>query len=901
MPRRPSRPSSRKSSKVAKSKPTKSRPGGNAGAEAKTYTHPEASSPLRPDIGVQHQFRKKKPPKTYRYDSSLSPALEWDENPARQRGEALIARILEARSVDDAKAAAEELRAMSGPFLNWAGKAERQAFEVPTLPLFVHERLSTKAILETVKRHARDKQVTLDFFGDPHRPIADQVLRAYEYRDDWVNRMILGDSLVVMNSLLEYEGLGGQVQMIYIDPPYGVKFGSNFQPFVRRRDVKHNEDDSITREPEMVQAYRDTWELGLHSYLTYMRDRLTTARSLLAPTGSLFVQISDDNLHHIRELLDEVFGPHNFAAVITFRTSVPLKSTGLASIADHVLWYYADSTRAKYRDLFTQREIGEGTVYTSLELPDGTRRRMTPEERQEPSLLPTEARVYCTENLVSSGYTPTCIFDFSYDGENYSPTSGKSWKTNRSGMEALAARKRLDASGETLRYVLYLDDYPVMKLTNIWSDLKGETDKLYVVQTPAKVIQRCMLMTTDPGDLVLDPTCGSGTTAFVAEQWGRRWITIDTSRVPLALARQRILTATYAWYELLEEARGPAGGFVYLAAENSRGEPVGGVVPHRTLKSVTTDEPPEEVVLVDKPQEVRGITRVAGPFTVEATIPVPVDYEGDGVEDSGATPDYADFVERMVEVLRRSPDLRLPGNVTVRLEQVRRPARTLSLSAEALVAGKPVAIVFGPEHGAVSEKLVFNAGSEARAKGYTHLYVFGFAIEPNAHQLVEQADAAVGVPATYVQATPDLVLGDLLKTMRSSQVFSVCGLPEVKVEKAGTPKGEPQQYQVTLLGLDTFDPATMDLDHAPGSDVPAWFLDTDYDATRCFRVCQAFFPKTGAWDNLKRALRAEYEESLWEHLSGTVSAPFEAGEQRQVAVKVIDERGNELLVVQELP
>ncbi len=439
-----------------------------------------------------------------------------------------------------------------------------------------------------------------------------------------------------------------------------------------------------------------------------------------------------------------------------------------------------------------------------------------------------------------------------------------------------------------------------MKLTNIWSDLKGETDKLYVVQTPTKVIQRCMLMTTDPGDLVLDPTCGSGTTAFVAEQWGRRWITIDTSRVPLALARQRILTATYAWYELLEEARGPAGGFVYLAAENSRGEPVGGVVPHRTLKSVTTDEPPEEVVLVDKPQEVRGITRVAGPFTVEATIPVPVDYEGDGVEDSGAAPDYADFVERMVEVLRRSPDLRLPGNVTVRLEQVRRPARTLSLSAEALVAGKPVAIVFGPEHGAVSEKLVFNAGSEARAKGYTHLYVFGFAIEPNARQLVEQADAAVGVPATYVQATPDLVLGDLLKTMRSSQVFSVCGLPEVKVERAATPKGEPQ-FQVTLLGLDTFDPATMDLDHTPGSDVPAWFLDTDYDATRCFRVCQAFFPKTGAWDNLKRALRAEYEESLWEHLGGTVSAPFEAGEQRQVAVKVIDERGNELLVVRELP
>jgi adenine-specific DNA-methyltransferase len=212
------------------------------------------------------------------------------------------------------------------------------------------------------------------------------------------------------------------------------------------------------------------------------------------------------------------------------------------------------------------------------------------------------------------------------------------------------------------------------------------------------------------------------------------------------------------------------------------------------------------------------------------------------------------------------------------------------------VAGKPVAVVFGPENGAVSQKLVYNAGSEARAKGYTHLYVFGFEIEPNARGLVAEAEAALGVPATYVAATPDLVLGDLLKTMRSSQVFSVTGLPEIKLEKVKTPKGEPERFQVTLLGLDTFDPATMEVIHRKGEDVPAWFLDTDYDPTRCFRVCQAFFPKTGAWDNLKRELRAEYEESLWDHLSGTTSAPFELGEQRQVAVKVIDERGNELLV-----
>jgi adenine-specific DNA-methyltransferase len=280
---------------------------------AETYQHPESDAAMRPEVGTQAQFKKKKAPSTYRYDSSLSPALDWDTSPAREQGEALIRRILDAKDLEEAKAAASELKALGEPFLDWAGKAERLSFDVPTLPLFVHERLSTKAILETLKRHKKDQQVDFfDLFGDPQHSIADQVLKAYEYRDEWVNRMILGDSLVVMNSLLHYEGLGGQVQMIYIDPPYGVKFGSNFQPFVRKRDVAHNDDEDLTREPEMVKAYRDTWELGLHSYLTYMRDRLLVARELLTPSGSVFVQISDENLHHVRELMDEVFGAENF-------------------------------------------------------------------------------------------------------------------------------------------------------------------------------------------------------------------------------------------------------------------------------------------------------------------------------------------------------------------------------------------------------------------------------------------------------------------------------------------------------------------------------------------------------------------------------------------------------------
>jgi adenine-specific DNA-methyltransferase len=872
-------------------------------ARTENYQHPTAESPARPDVGVQSQFKKKKAPKTYRYDSSLSPALDWDgQNPARERGEQLISQIIEAETLEQAKHAAAELKSMSKPFLSWAGKAERLSFEVPTLPLFVHERLSTKEIIETIKTHRRDTQIALNLFGDVQRSIAEQILKAYEYRDKWVNRLILGDCLVVMNSLLEYESLGEQVQMIYIDPPYGVRFGSNFQPFVRNRDVKHNDDADLTREPEMVQAYRDTWELGLHSYLTYLRDRLLLARELLSASGSVFVQISDDNLHHVREVLDDVFGQQNAVSIIQFAKTSGLEAAErVSSACDYLLWYAKDISSLKYRQLWLSKDRFSSSGYTHCELADGTRRRLTAEEIDGATPTPAGVRIFTLSDLTKPG--PGSRYDVPFEGRTFD--SGKRWwGTTPESMQKLIAAGRIQAVGNNLRFVRYIDDFPLTSLNNLWEDtgIAGfASDKLYVVQTSSKVIERCILMTTLPGDLVIDPMCGSGTTAYCAERWGRRWITIDTSRVPLSLTRQRLLTATYEYCELLDEPRGPASGFVYKRKQNTRGEEVGGIVPHVTLKSIANNEPPEEEVRVDRPEVLPDVTRVTGPFTVEATIPLPVDYEGDGVEDSGTGGEYIDFIERMVEVLRRSPDLHLPGNKTARLEQARRPAKTLVLSAEATVDGKPVAIVFGPEHGSISEKLVFTAAKEAAAKSYTHLYVIGFAIEPNARQFVDQCEAAAGIPATYVQATPDLVMGDLLKTMRSSEVFSVCGLPDIGVGKAVTPRGEPQRFQVSLLGLDVFDPATMEAIHKTGDDVPAWFLDTDYDANRCFRVSQAFFPRTSAWDNLKRALKADFDESVWKHLAGTTSEPFEAGEQKQIAVKVIDDRGNELLVVRPLP
>lgn len=817
-----------------------------------SYEHRVIEMISRPEVGAQAQFQNKKKPKKYKYDPSLSPTLQW------------------------------------------AGKDEHTEFEVPTLPLFVHERLSTKAIISTLTDHRRtDTPEMGSLFGDPMHSLANQ-LKSYEHKDSWANRMILGDSLVIMNSLVEYESMAGKVQMIYMDPPYGVKYNSNFQPFVRTKEVKHGEDDSFSREPEMVQAYRDTWELGIHSYLTYLRDRFTLARELLTESGSIFVQISDENVHHVREVLDEVFGAENFVSMIAFRKKfMSLGAKNLDSMFDYIIFYSKDISKLKYVRLFTEMRVEGDTHWNYVELPDGSRRKMSSEEINNHKLLPLGSKVYQLSSLYPAGFNQSGIFEVELNGKKYSPPQGKSWKTNLTGFNKLIKAKRIEPyeDGKTLRHVLFLNDYSITPVDNFWPFMPPPSDKTYVVQTTKEAIQRCILMTTDPGDLVLDPTCGSGTTAFVAEQWGRRWITCDVSRVPLALARQRLLTGTFPWYELKDANQGPSGGFIYTRKQNNRGEEIGGLVPHITLGSIANDEEPEMEVLVDRPDENKKITRVAGPFVVEAVIPP------SGMETEEASAEYVEgftnHVDRMIGVLRKTPVLHVGGGAKWELEKVRKPSKARNIHGEGESGGKNLAFHFGPENGAITERMVNDAIKEANLKNYNELLFIGFAIQPNARLLIDQAKEMT-LPCHYIQATPDFLMADLLKNMRSSQIFSVCGLPDVEVKRL-----KSGEYQVTLNGLDTFDPTTMEAQHWDGNDVPAWFLDHDYNGL-AFHVNQAFFPRTSAWDKIAKALKTEYDESVWEHLAGNVSAPFTLGEQKRIAVKVIDERGNELLVEKEV-
>ncbi|RJQ57338.1 MAG: site-specific DNA-methyltransferase [Desulfobacteraceae bacterium] len=822
------------------------------------------------------------------------------------------------------------------PQLVWKGKDEQDCLDlaVPVVPIYIQEKIHPQAIIAALPRKEQpgDNQLDLfaDFNGGPEG--FEQKIDFYRHDQNWSNRMILGDSLLVMTSLSEKEGLKGKVQTIYFDPPYGIKFGSNWQVSTRKRDVKDGKAEDATRQPEQVRAFRDTWKLGIHSYLAYLRDRLVVARELLTETGSVFVQIGDENVHLVRCVLDEVFGSENFIGIVVLqKTSAPTDKF-VPTVSDFILWYGKERSFTKYRQLYREKGIGTegGSQYTWVELSDGTERRLSSDERENPSLIPLNSRVFAASDASSSHEYSLGKEPVNFRGRSFTP-GGRYWSTSPDGMNCLKYANRLVISGNTLFYKRYLDDFPVFPLTNIWTDTSSSFgERLYVVQTTAKTIERCLLMSSDPGDLVLDPTCGSGTTAYVAEQWGRRWITIDTSRVALALARTRLMAAKYPYYLLADSLEGikkeaeltgkfppphPTEGDIRKGFVYKR-------VPHITLKSIANNPDIKEGMtrkqideaiarhadtetLFDQPYEDNKTLRVTGPFTVESLSPHRVLATDTEMQDRNES---ADFAAMILENLRKAGVQNTKKGERLKFDTLEPFAGSwlhaagtytekISSSAKGKEAGEKVrrvAVSIGPEQGTVGPQQVKEAAKEAvQGIGYDLLIVCGFAFDPHVSEEVKRYGSLNVLPA---RMNPDLAMGDeLLKKTGAGNLFMVFGEPDVDIKKNKSGK-----LTAEIKGVDVYDPTTGQIRSSSTDDIACWFIDTNYNGESFF-VRYAYF--TGAdepYDKLKRALRAEIDEAAWASLYSTKSSPFDSPETGKIAVKVINHYGDEVLKVFEI-
>jgi len=961
-------------------------------AQVLSYRHGETRV-NNPEVGMVHAGTDPDGEKTvWAYDPHLDPVLNFDS--ARAGIEKLIDDALASDDPERMKDALQELKRLQAPYLNWTGKAERTSVEVDTVSLHVHERVDPATILANAAKRLKGKDGAAqwqqpDLFAAPFENLPlRQALDFYHHEKGWSNRLVAGDSLLVMNSLLTKESMAGRVQMIYIDPPYGIKYGSNFQPFTNKRDVKDRSDDDLTQEPEMIKAFRDTWELGIHSYLTYLRDRLMLARELLTESGSVFVQISDENVHHTRELLDEVFGAKNFISLITFKKTHHQESDNVANIADYLLLYAKDIGANKHRRLFRPPSLFDldYSKYTRAFTDDGVR-PIPKDWRADPSLFEDGWRPLRSDiTLTQDGDSGDSQIVWTVAGKDYLPGAGRHWRTHEKGRDRLVKCGRVNPSASRPFYIEGFDDSPTTNTSNLWTEsLAGAQNKVYIVQTNERVVERCVLMTTDPGDLVLDPTCGSGTTAFVAEKWGRRWITCDTSRVAITLAKQRLMTASFDYYALRYPHEGLKGGFDYET------------VPHITLKSIANNPdidtihhedhpkiataladlnaalaaaPPkplkptqgvrkgkpvdfakgdtlhewevpfdwpedwpeaarasfdafhaarqamqrrmdqsiadhaEQETLYDKPRIDRSKLRICGPFSVEA-VPAPTILS----LDESMPPQEADeTVARSGETSRQAlwrdellkTGVRGKGGAMLRFAEFETLPGLKHIHASGSLAetGERVVVSFGPEHAALEQRQVELALTEAETLRPSPKFILfcAFTFDPEAAKDIDEVNWP-GVTLLKAQMNTDLLTEDLKKKRASNQSFWLMGQPDVELRKR-----KDGMWEVEVNGFDYFDPKAGDLVSGGKTQIAMWSLDVDYD-NRSLMPHQVFFPMAdakGGWNRLRRTVRAELDEDLLEQFHGTVSLPFEAGENRRVAVKIVDDRGIESLKIMPL-
>ena len=826
------------------------------------------------------------------------------------------------------------------PQLVWKGKDEQDShpLEVPSVPIYIQEKIHPQFIIEDIRKRSQVDRPANNLFAD-FNGLTDEQARTefYQHSQHWTNRLILGDSLLVMTSLAEKERLRGQVQCIYFDPPYGIKFGSNWQVSTRKRDVKDSKAEDLTRQPEQVKAFRDTWEYGVSSYLSVLRDRLILARDLLTESGSVFMQIGDENVHLVRCVMDEVFGSENFVGQINYSTTSGFPSITLSRSGDYIIWYAKDTQKVKYRQLYKPKEAGDegASEYRWLLLSNSQTRSMTQDELAGKVAIPESSRRWRFGPLTSTGFSEEGSKPFRYNGKDYSPGPNNHWKIQPAGLQKLADCGLLLARANSLAYFLFADNYPVVPINSSWADTKwgfDAGDKAYVVQTNAKVIERCLLMTTDPGDLVLDPTCGSGTTAYVAEQWGRRWITIDTSRVALALARTRLMAAKFPYYLLADSPEGrkkqvdlSGKAFPTDAALPRRDIKAGFVyktVPHVTLKSIANNPDIKEGMtraqidiairkhadtetLFDQPYEDKGTVRVCGPFTVESLSPHRIlpPAEGETATDDAPKPlaGKADFVTVILDNMRKAGVQNTKRGERLKFDRLDfYPGRSLIAEGEYTDAegkSKRVGVCLGPEFGTVGPELIHEAAKEAVRSvkfDFDIVLVCGFAFDPHVWEEGRDVERQVGkMKLLLVRMNPDLSMGDeLLKKTGAGNLFMVFGEPDIELKK-----DKDNKYTVTVKGVDVFDPTTGEIRSSGPEEIATWFIDTEYDGKSFFVRHVYFLGSQEPYEKLKKALKAEIDEGEWEKIYKATSVPFAAPKSGKIAVKVVNHYGDEVLKV----
>ena len=931
-------------------------------SEVLSYRHSDRRK-NNPEVGmVSPDTDPDQPKTTYSYDPHIDPALQFDSK--RFQIEKLIDDALTSGDQNVMQQALEQLKRQQDPYLNWSGKAEKTSYEVDTVSLHVHERIDPASILSAVRRGMKKEKSAksqspsgqLGLFNAPFEnlPLRDAI-DFYKHDRGWANRLIAGDSLLVMNSLLQKEGMAGQVQMVFFDPPYGIKYGSNFQPFIDKRDVKDGKDEDLTQEPEMLKAFRDTWELGIHSYLTYLRDRIQLAHQLLNETGSIFIQISDENLHHIREICDEVFDAKNFQGIISFtKTAGGLATKSrLSSRLDYLIWYAKDSSKVFYRQLYEDREDNTDAGFNLVIDKQGFVQSISEFGAKE---LTDDYTLVRSDSLTKPG--PGSKYKVKWEGVEYD-SGNRWWGMQQDSLIKLLKLGRARPFGNTIRYLKLLSDFSLKPLNNLWDGFAGAKNPVYVVQTNEDILERCLLMTTRPGDLTLDPTCGSGTTALVSERLGRRWITCDSSRVALTLTKARLMTASYDYFALKYPHEGLKGDFIYTSLPYVTPSSITGNQDLDTLISdswegldkdvqslnkLTTStyglwnipelspegwsseakKLHEELVIArdkfyeasnakilsnsqredifNKPIIEKDKLRITGPFTVEA-VPSPMVqsldetteiFEADqSVSRSGESQRHHNWKDELIKT-----GIRGKNNQMLMLTDLETLPEVKYIHASGTVAetGERVVVSFGPEYSLLEQRQVEMAMREAgelfpRPK---MILFCGFDFDPEA---AKDIDSTKGIIALRVKMNADLLTDDLKKQRSSNQSFWLMGQPDIQVKKI-----KDDKWQVEVYGFDYFDTVKGELISGGKGNIASWMLDTDYDSRSLFPK-QVFFPMAGSkdgWSKLKKEIKAELDQTALAKFSGTTSLPFEAGDFKKIAVKIVDDRGIESLKVLDL-